>query len=209
MIPAANAAATWWAHKVCSPTFDNGDTSDAGGFTSMLAMMNATLTPTPSDDQIQKMIRALEPKIEEVLERMQDYGMTLGVDYGPDPILGDAARAADISTSKFSWKTVMWIRQDYVTVAVGYHGRTTLVWASEKWLADRPVCTSQKYDEARARKDHDYHGDPWSCSLPQYHDEACKYDRPLELCKTCGHPEAFWHDKEQRSYSTDFHEFVK
>lgn len=195
MIPAANAAATWWANKVCSPTFDNGDHSDAGGFTRMLA--------------IQKMIQALEPKIEEVLTRMGDYGMTLGVDYGPDPILGDAARAADISTSKFPLKTMMWIYKDYVTVSSGYRGRTVLVWASEKWLANRPVCTSQKYDESRARKDHDYHGDPWSCSLPVYHSEDCKYDQPLELCKTCDHPKDFWHDKKRRSYSTDFHKFVK
>ena len=208
MIPAANAAATWWANKVCSPTFDNGDSSD-GGVTSMLGMLSASLTPYPSNIQLTKMIEVLGAKIDERLAKHPEYGFTLHVDYGPDPMLYEVANEVGISTNRFPWKTTMWINLNYVTASVGYHGRTILIWASEEWLADRPVCTSQKYDESRARKDHDYHGDPWSCSLPVYHSEDCKYDQPLELCKTCDHPKDFWHDKEQRSYSTDFHEFVK
>lgn len=203
MNPAAKAAATWWANKVCSPTFDNGDL----GIASMLALMNASLTPTPSNDQVQKMIAALAPKIDERFSRT-DY-QTLGVDYGPDHILAEAAREAGISLSKFPWKTTMWAEQNVVTVAVGYHGRTTLVWASEEWLANRPLCENQKYDLDKARKDENYHGDPLQCGLPKFHAEECDYNLPLALCVECGCYEGhLYHDK-TKYVSSKHHDFVR
>ena len=206
---AALAAATWWANKLCSPSFDNGDS----GIASMLALMNASLTPTPTNDQIQKMIDALAPKIDANLSRTGYYGATLGVDYGPDPTLADAAKEANISSSKFPWKTIMWIYEDRVVVSLGYHGRSTLVWASEEWLANRPICENQKWDKNKARKDENYHGEPLQCGLPKYHTEECDYNLPLALCKTCGRYEGhFYHDTLEKMYLTEpsvYHDFVE
>lgn len=202
---AAIAAATWWANKVCNPSFNLGDPDSS--FISMLAMMNVRSTPDPSKAQIYNMINALAPKIDELMIRVGST-ISIAVDYGPDPILASAAKEANISTNRFPWKTVMWVCTDNVTVSEGYGAKTTLVWGTDSWMMNRPVCTQQKYDLEKARSDSNYHGEPWSCSLPQYHDEPCIFDTPVELCSVCGRTNNWFHNRKENPYSKDFHEFT-
>lgn len=186
--PAAAAAAQWWAQAVCNPRFDNGSGDIAG----LLAVMVSEQHPVGASEA-QRFAAALAPKLERYAKADSDYAGCVGVDYGPDPVLGDAAKEAGISRNRFPWKTNMWIRSDLVTVSAGYGAGTALVWASDEWLATRPLCDSQKYDTEKYRTDRDYHGEPWSCSLPVHHSERCAYDRPLALCGKCGQPEKYWH----------------
>lgn len=205
---AAIAAAEWWARAVQAPTYDNGDRS---GMTGMLMTLVAAHQPDAQPQQAASFAEVLAPRLQADLDRMASFDgdpyICVGVDYGPEKILADAARDAGISTSKFPWKTMMWIRPDHVTVSAGYGAATTLVWASGEWLSNRPVCTSQKWDESRTDY-RTYHGEPWSCSLPIYHDGAHQFDRPLALCVTCGRPDSWYHRADERGHMPDFHEFA-
>lgn len=198
-------AAAWWANKLCSPTFDNGDPDNP--IVGIMAMMVSSSTPTPTTDQIQKMIQDLAPKIEERLIKVG--GMNLGVDYGPDPILADSAAAAGISSNKFPWKTTMWVYPNYVVVSCGYAAASVLVWGSDRWLETRPACEKQKWDNSKARKDEKYYGDPLCCGLPRYHNGPCDYNTELALCDECGRPDGWYHNREERGHVPDFHIFRK
>jgi hypothetical protein len=130
----------------------------------------------------------LAARVQETLDRyaklnLSDSSVTLAVDYGPEGALADAARKAGIGGLQFPSKSCMWVYPDRVTVSAGYRAATRLVWASDEWLANRPTCRSQKWDEKRRG---DYYGEPFRCSLPLYHDGACQYDRAIALCATCG-----------------------
>ena len=198
----AQAAANWWADAIKAPRYDNGDP-----VTSMLATVLDADRARPTTSQQVRFADALQQRIEALLERMGEFGCTLTVDYGPDLILREAAEDAGLSSQEFPWKTRMWVYSDYVTVSAGYRARTVLVWASPDWLANRPACESQKYDEAKYVSNHDYHGEPWQCSLPKYHDGDCRYDTPLALCGMCGRPDGWYHDPDERGHMSDFHVF--
>jgi len=139
------AATEWWADKVCGICkFDNGDDSPMGGMTSMLAMLGQVSAPTPTDDQRGKFIAALSEIILKAATRHTEHGRdlvdfcsTLGVDYGPDPELSDAADAAGISGSQFPCKTVMWVRSGDVAVRYGYGADETLLCLDKRGLAKR------------------------------------------------------------------------
>ena len=198
--PAAIAAAQWWAEAIKAPRFDNGDPNGMAG---MLATLVAARSPEPTEQTSTDFTTALATLIDGRLSRYPS--LTVGVDYGPDAILYDAAVAAGISGSRFPWKTVMWIELDHVTVSAGYGAAARLVWASDEWRENRPQCLIQKWDDKQVGRD--YHGEPWQCSLPKYHDGKCQFDLPLALCSKCGHPEKFWHDAEDRAHATDLHAF--
>lgn len=209
---AAQAAANWWAEAIGEPPrFDNGDRSTNGQIISMLATMAAAGQPEPTDGQREGFAALLATAIQAQLDRFpeRDWAVTVGVDYGPDLILADAAKAAGVPTSRFPWKTMMWVYSDHVTVSAGYAAPTRLVWASEAWLADRPVCSTQGWDGAKhASAGRDYHGEPWACSLPIYHDEPHRFDTPLALCGKCQRTKgAYLHDREEWGGMPGFHEF--
>src|SRR5687768_15110748 len=107
--PAAVAAA-WWAEAIGAPKFDNGDTSETGGIAMMLAYMVAGTGPDA--DTTSKFAAYLA----EDIERQLHAGIgtlwarvTIGVDYGPDRILSDAAEKAGVRGGRFPWKTMMWV----------------------------------------------------------------------------------------------------
>lgn len=199
---AAQAAAQWWASAIGAPTFDNGD-----GLQSMLGTLLAAGKPAPTVSEARSFADILAARIQTDLDRCREYGdLSIGVDYVPDRILAEAAREAGISTLRFPWKTMMWVNDDHVTVSAGYRAPTVLVWASEEWLANRPVCGTQKWDESKTGRD--YGGEPWTCSLPKYHDEQQhRFDSPLTLCAQCGRPDDWHHDREERGHMPDFHTF--
>jgi len=109
-------AAEWWSDKVCHPKFDNGDSSQTGGMTMMMAML---CTKPVQNDSKQLFTDILAKKIIPVLESI-DRDVILSVDYGPDRMLHDAAQEADIPSTNFPWKTTMWITNHHVAVRYGY-----------------------------------------------------------------------------------------
>ena len=112
-------AAKWWAdklRKVGPGNFDNGDSS-TGGMAMLLATMLAMESQT-SDEAIDLFEERLAETIKEQVEARGS--MTLSVDYSPDYILGNLAQETGVSTSRFPWKTTMWIEKDNVSVSAGY-----------------------------------------------------------------------------------------
>lgn len=209
---AAIAAAGWWAEAVRAPHYDNGDSSGMAG---MLMTLVAARQPDAKPEQRLSFADILAGKLQSNLDRLNkfsdwsdaDRSITIGVDYGPDHELAEAAREAGISTSKFPWKTTMWIHASHVTVSAGYGAAQKLVWASDEWQASRPVCGQQKWDESRTDY-REYHGEPFLCSEARYHDGQHAYDQPLELCASCGRRDDYYHSADERGHMPDFHEFV-
>lgn len=189
--PAAAAAANWWAEQVGAPTFRATDHRDAPedrdrmGLAGMMAGLLADANPVSAESGA-KFAEALAATLTEQLDGAAKWGVSLGVDYGPDMTLANASKAAGVASSRFPWKTRMTVRPDHVTASLGYGARDRLVWASEEWLANRPTCMSQRWDETRGGGEVEYHGDPFACSLPMYHEDACRYDRAISLCAACG-----------------------
>ena len=188
--PAAIAAAEWWAGAVGAPSFNhvsNEERDDISDMTQMMASMLAAKFEV-SEEAGAKFATELAKIIDKQLTD-RDWGVTLGVDYGPDRELAEAAEKAGINRSRFPWKTNMWIKHDHVTVSAGYRAATELIWASDEWLANRPMCASRKWDEDKymASLDKDkpwdrrYRGEPWVCSKPKYHDGDCIYDHAQEV----------------------------
>jgi hypothetical protein len=185
--PAAVAAATWWADKL-GLALTNG-TDD--GMSAALQMYAQSLRPLPTGDEATKFVEVLAAAIEANLASLADVKLpmvTLGVDYGPDAILGDAARAAGVRAG-FPMKTCMWVTSEVVTASLGYGASERLVWASEEWLSTRPACGSQEWRTSDQFVE-DYHGEPFVCSLPLYHEERShRYDQPIALCAASGRRE--------------------
>lgn len=115
---AAKAAAKWWGDRMRKPGVpDNGDRSEAGGMTAMLAV----LTQRPVEaDAVAKFEEALAAKIDESLTR--GGSCYLGVDYHPGPILSECAEAAGVNPGMggWPWKTSMHVDPESVRVAPGY-----------------------------------------------------------------------------------------
>jgi hypothetical protein len=205
--PAAIAAATWWASQL--GVIRTNGTDD--GMSAMFQILAQAQRPTDSADVGERFAGILAAKVQSELDRLTkirpDFDVTLDVDYGPDRILGDAADQAGVRGG-FPMKTTMWVRTDYVTVSAGYQAESVLVWASDEWLAARPTCNSQKWDEGRPYSD-DYHGEPWACSLPIYHEERRhQYDRPLAMCVDCGRTErSGYHDEDRDGWTGRVHAF--
>jgi len=207
--PAAVAAANWWAAAIGAPTFRITDRNsgpedqEIGMVAALTGHMFADKHPI-TGDQAAVFAEELAKTITEELGRVR-YHVTLGVDYGPDQELSEAAEKAGINGSRFPWKTNMWVKADVVTVSAGYRGAEQIVWASDEWMANSPACARQRWDRAKCSVD-SYTGDPFVCSLPKYHEGDCQHDTAVSLCRTCGHQQdSVLHS--QAGYGTTRHEF--
>lgn len=58
-------------------------------------------------------------ELRKILDKQPRDTCTLSVDYGPDLLLSEAAKAAGLDM-QFPWKTVMWIRPEGIIVRYGY-----------------------------------------------------------------------------------------
>ncbi len=149
--PAAVAAANWWAEQIGAPTFRNvADSSSAedralGDMAGMMQTLIAERHPV-SETQGRLFAAVLARDITDRLARTE-YGVSLGVDYGPDATLATPAEAAGVSLSRFPWKTNMWVKETHVTVSAGYRGANVLLWSAPDW--ERPTCHSVDYDEVK------------------------------------------------------------
>lgn len=176
--PAAVAIANWWADN--SGTLgDIGDRSEGAGFMMALAVVAGAQGQTMLRSKRQDFVDALARRVTAELERRADrpeWPVTIGVDYGPDLMLGVSAIEAGVPTGAFPWKTMTWTYADRVTASLGYQGQTVLVWSADDW--ERPTCGASKYGPAPA-----YVRLPWKCSAPRYHDEIDHtFDAPEPLC---------------------------
>lgn len=119
----ANRAAKWWASQLRNGAkLDNGDDSDAGAMTFMMASI---AQQTFSDEQVDKFESELTKAITGGKKNYSypDGMMIIFVDYHADPIFDEAAKVAgfELGMSDLPWKTTMWIYPDgKVEVAEGY-----------------------------------------------------------------------------------------
>jgi hypothetical protein len=184
---AARAAALWWAEQVGAPLFrstcerDSAADRASGAFAGMMAAVLADRNPV-TDDAGAKFVEILEARVAADLDRTT-YGVSLGVDYGPDLELAEAAVAAGLSTSRFPWKTHMWVKADHVTARLGYGSPNLLVWSAPGWA--RPACGEHRYEHRGNRLD----VFDEICPLPQYHDgEHGEWQPDPARCGECGQP---------------------
>ncbi len=147
--PAARALAEWWAEQLGAPVHKVvGDTATGedrfrGDF-AFLVMQGEVAKHPMGDGAGERFVEALTPVVSQMLDR-GDW-ISLGVDYGPDLALADAAEKAGIHLSRFPWKTNSWATPNYVSASLGYRGPDRLVWKAPGW--DIPPCGSMGYDEA-------------------------------------------------------------
>jgi hypothetical protein len=129
----ARTAARWWADQL-SPQSEarNGDATSE-----MFALAAKAAQAQPTLEQVEIFRAHLEAAIvpylhshawaEAVADNPQRGSAlrTIGVDYGPDAILGDALEAAGIPARKGTLllpiKTVMWVNPGQVKVGLGYN----------------------------------------------------------------------------------------
>ncbi|WDO09932.1 BTG family protein [Streptomyces murinus] len=139
--PEAVAAATWWAKQLSEPVrHDLGrGATDASELTNTAS---ALVRRQHSQDEIDAFREALADEIEEHVAECgwrpdePDFGSALralAVDYGPDPVLADAAERAGFKLTMFDLplKTVMWVNPGVVKVAEGHGAPITVVWGAE------------------------------------------------------------------------------
>lgn len=167
------ACANWWADHVFGGTVaSNGD-----GISTMLSIAAGVQGSPPPAAKRGAFVDALSRRIAEGLDRDAPYSkipsVTAGVDYGPDTILSDSAREADLNCPNFPWKTNTLTYPTHVVASLGYGAPSRLVWHAEDW--DRPKCNSGKYTDKGDRL-------PWKCSGLLYHEEPHTFDIPVVLC---------------------------
>jgi hypothetical protein len=131
----ARTAARWWAdHLGPDSTARNGDAMNE-----MFALAAKSTQAQPDPDQVEAFRAHLEQGIIAMLRKPFNawekavadgprWGAslrTIGVDYGPDAILGDALEAAGIparrGTLLLPLKTTMWVNPGQVKVGLGYN----------------------------------------------------------------------------------------
>ena len=129
-----DAAADWWAEQISGHklNWDNGAQNEGdseerriGNMMWMLGNINANSARegvTPEKLQIFKesMITQIKEKYEKSPKLFEEYSLTLSVDYGPDELLYESAKAAGINSNVFPCKTVMWIDSKKVSAKCGY-----------------------------------------------------------------------------------------
>ena len=127
----ARIAAERWADRVASPKFDNGDPSFTGFITKALA---EKLVKPVSNESRTKLISHLVGTIVVYLSNTDSrVNMILGVDYGPDRCLAEAAHYAGIPTTNFPIKTTMWVSKNHIAVRYGYGAVIEYLYANSNY----------------------------------------------------------------------------
>lgn len=113
----ARKAARWWADFLRNGApMDNGDKSNEGGMTMMLALLlQSQIQKGHTPQSIDRFEDLLVSRI------MKENTRYIGVDYHADPTLSECAKEAGIVVDgALPWKTSMWINGDKITVRCGY-----------------------------------------------------------------------------------------
>jgi hypothetical protein len=129
-IEIAKKAAGWWADRLFDgmPKFDNG----GDGMSSMLATLLVASKPAPDASKKEAFTNELA---QDIVRRMEHTDwLNFGVDYGPEPILADAAERAGCAQdlgARWPWKTDMTVRNDCISVSAGYRAESEYLWIDE------------------------------------------------------------------------------
>jgi hypothetical protein len=88
-------------------------------------LLSAGLNKQPlPDEQLQRFEQGLTSRLcNAIAESEHRTVLCVGVDYGPDDILADAATEAGILDADWPWKTTMWLRygeEKLIEVSEGY-----------------------------------------------------------------------------------------
>lgn len=128
---AGEAAARWWAGVLQDPKLDNGDDSP---MMALLINMSKNEIPGQPSEGLGRftaiLAEELNKRLAEADEYTTRYGISLGVDYGPDATLGDCAQRAGLrcGVTDWPWKTRMHVKSDEITVRYGYGAGEEIVW---------------------------------------------------------------------------------
>lgn len=136
--PEAFAAAEWWAQQLAAPARQDIGSALSSAFADTASRLGEHHY---TDDQIEAFRQALAEAIERDLSRSPDswrpdepmWGSAMrGIhnDYGPDPLLTEAAEAVGIKLTLFDvpMKTNMWINPGIVKVGAGHGAGIATVW---------------------------------------------------------------------------------
>jgi hypothetical protein len=139
--PEAIAAAAWWADKLANPAqHDIGRSAEES--TTLINAASALVQRQRSQAEIEAFREALAEAIEQHVADYSwqpdnpDFGSymrAVQVDYGPDPVLADAAQRAGfkLRVLDLPMKTVMWINPGIVKVAEGHGAQPVVIWRAD------------------------------------------------------------------------------
>jgi len=140
-------AAGWWADRVTSPKFDNGDKILGGFFAKTYAAKAVQpVDQVQRDKFIEHLVHSITTKLDrpqatEVLlpdqEPIPPVDIVLGIDYSPDRELLGAALYSGIPGMNFPIKTVMWISKNHVAVRYGYSAGVEHLYANSTYWTRR------------------------------------------------------------------------
>lgn len=140
--PEAVAAADWWAKKLAeSARHDVGRGAEESS--ALANSVSALVQRQRSQAEMEAFREALTEEIEQHVSKYSwrpeepDFGSAMraiGVDYGPDPVLADAAEKAgfELKILDLPMKTVMWINPGTVKVAEGHSTRPVTIWRADR-----------------------------------------------------------------------------
>jgi hypothetical protein len=135
------AAANWWAEQISGHklNWDNGAQNEGdaeerrmGNMMWMLGNINANsaregVTPEKLQKFKDSLIQRMSEKYKKAVEFYPDYHITLSVDYGPDELLYESSKEAEIDSNVFPCKTVMWIDTQKVSARLGYGAQEKVI----------------------------------------------------------------------------------
>ncbi len=142
--PEAEAAAAWWASRLGNARHDLGRRDpDARRKTAETALFGALMARAFTSGQREAFRREVAAAVEAVIAadaeaghwrpenpRWGSAGRSICVDYGPDPVLRDAAARAGIALGPLDLplKTCMWVTPGRGSVREGHGAETVTVW---------------------------------------------------------------------------------
>jgi hypothetical protein len=124
------AAASWWAKVLENPKFDalGGERDRAMEFAQVLMTMGNRTGPRIDTEKFRAALA------DGIRRASRDDTRFIGVDYDPDRLLEDAARAAGVANTAFIFpiKTSMWLDADCVRVRYGYGAEIQTIWEAPR-----------------------------------------------------------------------------
>jgi len=139
--PEAVAAARWWVDTITAPPKNDeyGDAAlNAGMARSRLQPAPTTWTPEQVEAFRVELERRIDAHCAETSWRPDEpnYGSGVRVmicDYGPDPVLKDAAEAVGLRLQNRDTpaKTFVWVNPGEVKAQLGYSAPREVVWSEE------------------------------------------------------------------------------
>lgn len=123
------AAGLWWAEALLRPKHDNGDDSDRGAMSQLLAnVMAFKYVDQLTEPALDRFADELAKSVDDLLE--QTGQLILDVDYDPSRLLVKASEAAglELVSCSWPWKTTMWITPYEVEVRHGYGAPVQTIW---------------------------------------------------------------------------------